>query len=301
MTTGLLFDIKRFAVHDGPGIRTTFFLKGCPLRCLWCHNPEGMSGKPELAYYEHKCLHCGECVTACPHGAHDIVGEEHRFDRSKCAVCGRCVDVCLGAALKLWGRSITVEEAVRIANEDRPFYEESGGGVTLSGGEPLLQADFAAALFAALRREGVRTALDTCAAVPWAAFEKVLPVTDLFLVDFKHADCATHRRLTGLGNQRILENLRRLAACAARIEVRLPLVPGVNDAPADVEAAGRVLAPLGLDRAKVLPYHDLARSKYAAIGAEDTMPRAAAPTAEDIERAVAILRAAGVPAVSGLR
>ena len=144
MKTGLLLDVKRFAVHDGPGVRTTFLLKGCPLRCLWCHNPEGISGKPELACYAHKCIRCGECVAACPRGAHRVEGERHVFDRSRCAACGRCAEACLGGALRLWGRPVAVEEAVKIAREDMLFYEASGGGVTLSGGEPLLQPEFAA-------------------------------------------------------------------------------------------------------------------------------------------------------------
>lgn len=298
MTTGLLFDVKRFAVHDGPGVRTTFFLKGCPLRCRWCHNPEGISAQPELAYYAHRCLHCGECVAACPRGAHRVDGGRHALDRSRCVACGRCEEACLGGALRFWGRPWTVSEAVALALADRVFYEQSGGGVTLSGGEPLLQPDFAAEFLAALRRAGLHTALDTCGAVPWSTLACVLSFTDLFLVDLKHVDSAAHRRLTGRGNERILRNLRHLAAAGARIEVRMPIVPGSNDAPEDLAAAGAFLAPLGVAGAKVLPYHDLARSKYDAIGAEDTMPRVPAPTAADLDRAVAILRAAGVAAVA---
>jgi len=298
MTTGVLFDVKRFAVHDGPGVRTTFLLKGCPLRCRWCHNPEGISPAPELAYYAHRCIHCGECVAACPHGAHRLEGGKHAFERSRCVACGRCEEACLGGALRFWGRPMTVAEAVALALEDRPFYEQSGGGVTVSGGEPLLQPEFALELLAALRRQGLHTALDTCAAVPWAAIAQVLPFTDLLLIDLKQADTAAHRRLTGRGNQLILRNFRRLAEAGATIEVRMPLVPGSNDGPEDLAAAGAFLAPLGVVRVKVLPYHDLARSKYDAIGVEDTMPRVAAPTAADLDRAVAILRAAGAPAVA---
>ena len=300
LPTGLLMDVKRFAVHDGPGVRTTLFLKGCPLRCLWCHNPEGISPRPETAYYAHKCMYCGECARVCPSGAQRMdAGGRHVFEREMCVACGACEGACLGEAMKLFGRTVTVGEAESIALEDRAFYAHSGGGVTVSGGEPLLQADFVRALFARLKGQGVHTAADTCGNVPWTAFESVLPFTDLFLFDVKHIDSDAHRALTGAGNERILDNLRRLSDANARIEIRMPLVPGANDGMDTLERIGALLGGLNVETMRVLPYHALARSKYAALGKPDTMPDVPSPDDGAIARAVTILRAHGVNAVSG--
>lgn len=299
LPTGLLMDVKRFAVHDGPGVRTTLFLKGCPLRCVWCHNPEGISPRPETAYYAHKCMNCGECARVCPSGAQRMDAGGHIFEREMCVACGACEGACLGEAMKLFGRTVTVDEAESIALEDRAFYDHSGGGVTVSGGEPLLQADFVRALFARLKGQGVHTAADTCGNVPWAAFESVLPFTDLFLFDVKHIDSAAHRALTGAGNERILDNLRRLSDAGARIEIRMPLVPGANDGTDTLERIGALLGGLNVETMRVLPYHALARSKYAALGKPDTMPDVPSPDDGAIARAVTALRAHGVNAVSG--
>lgn len=300
LPTGLLMDVKRFAVHDGPGVRTTLFLKGCPLRCLWCHNPEGISPRPETAYYAHKCMNCGECARVCPSGAQRMdAGGRHVFERERCVACGACEGACLGEAMKLFGRTVTVGEAEAIALEDRAFYDHSGGGVTVSGGEPLLQSDFVRALFERLKEQGVHTAADTCGNVPWTAFESVLPFTDLFLFDVKHIDSAAHRALTGAGNERILDNLRRLSDAGARIEIRMPLVPGANDGMDTLERIGALLGGLNVETMRVLPYHALARSKYAALGKPDTMPDVPSPDDGAIARAVTALRAHGVNAVSG--
>ena len=188
MKTAIISDIKRFAVHDGDGIRTTVFFKGCPLRCRWCHNPEGLSFRSELAYYAHKCIGCGACVSACPNGAHVIDVEGHRIDRTKCTVCGKCEAVCFSDALKLYGREGTVKSLLPELLADRDFYETSGGGVTLSGGECLAQADFCTELLKALKEENIHTAVDTCGFVKREAIDKVLPYTDIFLYDMKHIE-----------------------------------------------------------------------------------------------------------------
>jgi len=296
--TARLMDVKRFAVHDGPGIRTTLFLKGCSLKCIWCHNPEGISYKLQLAYYTHKCIGCGECVPVCSNQAHTIGQNGHQLNRERCNGCGNCEAVCLGEALKLFGKEITVEEAVRIALEDRVFYAENGG-VTLSGGEPLLQAEFCAAVASALREHHIGTAIDTCGCVPWSAFERLLPLSDIFLFDIKHIDPDAHRKLTGQDNVLILDNLRKLSDAGARIEIRMPLVPGCNDSDETLDGIGRFLSEIHIEKMRILPYHSMARSKYAALGLEDTMPDVPSPDDAAIARAVAYLQRYDVPAVSG--
>ncbi len=298
-SSGLLLDVKRFAVHDGPGIRTTLFLKGCPLKCLWCHNPESISRVPELAFYAHKCVRCGECVTACPRKAHRMRHGEHEFLPEKCNACGACEARCLGGALRLFGKRIGVGEAVGMLLEDRLFYQESGGGVTLSGGEPLLQGVFCREVLAEMKKEGIHTAVDTCGFVRWEAFERVLPLTDLFLFDVKHADSAGHRKLTGQGNELILENLRRLSGRNARIEIRMPLVPGCNDSPENIRRTGELLGSLSVEKVRLLRYNPLARSKYAALDMPDTLPAVEAVAEDRLQEIIRTLRKCGVNAVSG--
>lgn len=294
----MLMDIKRFAVHDGPGLRTTLFLKGCSLKCVWCHNPEGICRETQMAYYAHKCIGCGECVKVCPTGAHKISEAGHTFDRETCVFCGKCVAACLGEALTLFGREIGIEEAYEIVTEDKLFYRDSGG-VTVSGGEPLFYPDFIKELFTRLKAEGIHTAVDTCGNVPWDRFEKVLAVTDLFLYDIKHIDPDAHKALTGAENHHILENLKKLSDAGAKIEIRMPLVPGANDDEETLRGIGECLQKLNITKMKVLPYHSMARSKYAALGMPDTMPHADSPTDDDLQKAVELLKSYGVPAVSG--
>lgn len=295
----LLMDVKRFAVHDGPGIRTTLFLKGCPLKCIWCHNPEGIQAKPQMAYYPHKCIGCGECVRVCLTGAQTVTAEEgHRFDREKCIACGDCVDICLGEAMLRYGRTIDLDEAIRIALEDVDFYGNTGG-VTVSGGEPLLQADFVAELLKTLKGHGIHTAVDTCGCVPWKKVEKVLPYADMFLYDMKHMDPQRHWELTGRSNEQILSNITRLSELGACIEVHFPMVPGCNDDEKQITRMGTFLAGLNIERVKVLAYHSMARAKYVALGAEDTMPRVDSPTASEVQAVVERLQQLGVKAFAG--
>jgi glycyl-radical enzyme activating protein len=296
--TGILLEVKRFAVHDGPGIRTVLFLKGCPLQCIWCHNPESISAKAQLAYYEHKCIKCGECVPACPHKAHTLTDGKHFFERASCVACGACEELCLGNALKLLGQKITLAEAVKLAVEDQDFYG-SDGGVTLSGGEPLLQADFCYELLSAMKKNGINTAVDTCGCIGWKAIEKIIPLTDLFLFDLKHCDSAMHKKLTGQGNELILENLKRLSECGARIEIRIPLIPGCNDSDINIHEFGKLLKGLQIEKVKVLPYHAMAKNKYSALGMQNTMPDVAAPDDNKLLHAVRILRNYEVNAFSG--
>ncbi len=255
-----IFEIKRFAVHDGDGIRTTVFFKGCPLRCVWCHNPEGLTAQPQEAFYQHKCIGCGECKQE-----------------------GFTPDACLGNARILYGRDVTVDELLPRLLEDREFYENSGGGVTLSGGECLMQADFCAALLKRLKEQGIHTAVDTCGFVAKGAFEKVLPFTDVFLYDLKAYDEDVHIRCTGQSNRIILENLTYLDSLGKTVEIRIPYVPDYNDG--QIESIARFLLPLKhVTKIRVLPYHNYASSKYAAMNIKNTLPDRL-PTEEALQQA----------------
>ena len=285
---GKVFEIKRFAVHDGDGIRTTVFLKGCPLACLWCHNPEGISFKSELAYYSHKCVGCGECVSVCKSGAHTVDERTgHLFDRSKCTGCGRCAEVCLGSALTFYGKDMEIDELMPILLEDRLFYESSGGGVTLSGGECLMQWEFSLELLKRLKSEGISTAVDTCGFVDKSVLDKVMPYTDVFLYDIKAIDEQTHIKCTGKSNVRILENIRYLSDKGAKVEVRIPFVPGYNGQ--EIEKMADLLTEIKtLVGVRVLPYHSYAGSKYSALDIESTLPERI-PSAEELDEAKKIL------------
>ena len=291
---GRIFAIKRFEIHDGDGIRTTLFLKGCPLRCQWCHNPEGLTSKSVLSYYPQRCVGCGMCRTACSTGAHVFEGVQHTLDRSLCIACGKCAESCAHGALTFYGQDVTAQEILPRLLEDRPFYGEKGG-VTLSGGEPLLQDDFCLELLQLLKGAGVTTAVDTCGLVPRTAYEKVLPWADQFLFDVKTADPVLHEELTGSRNDQILENLRFLDQQGARIEVRIPLIPGKNDG--EITAIGNLLLPLKhVEKVKVLGFHNLAAEKYASLNMVHPMGDAPSAEIEQIRQAVEILRAMGLPA-----
>ncbi|MBO5737449.1 MAG: glycyl-radical enzyme activating protein [Clostridia bacterium] len=287
-----IFEIKRFAVHDGDGIRTTVFFKGCSLKCIWCHNPEGISGETELAYFAHKCIGCGECVPVCPTGAHTIEDGLHYFHREKCIACGKCEEMCLGKALTLYGKEYSVEELLPLLLQDKEFYDNSGGGVTLSGGECLLYADFCAALLKALKANGVHTAVDTCGMVSKTALDKVLPYTDAFLYDVKALSETVHKTCTGHTNEQILDNLLYLDKKGSVLEIRIPYVPNLNDG--EMEKIGAFLSGLrGLTKVRVLAYHNFAGAKYNSLGLENRLSQRL-PTAEDMERARQRLKAYGL-------
>jgi len=291
-----IMDIKRFAVHDGDGIRTTVFLKGCPLRCKWCHNPEGLQMQTQMAYYAHKCVSCGSCGDMCK--ANVFSGGIHTYQRQDCVACGKCEAVCPQKAFQLYGREYTAREVLDVVMEDVLFYEASNGGMTLSGGECLMQADACRELLMLAREQGINTAVDTCGCVPWEHFEKVLPYTDTFLYDVKAFDEAVHQRCTGVSNQRILENLRKLDDLGARIEIRIPYVPGYNDD--QMEKIAEFLAELKqITRIKLLPVHTFTDTKYTALGYENPMQDIVVPRAEEMEQAKEVFMAKGLPAVIG--
>ena len=281
-----IFDIKRFAVHDGEGIRTTVFIKGCPLNCIWCHNPEGKDPNPQIAYYQDRCILCGECISVCPVDAHAILENGHTFLREKCIVCGKCEGVCLGGALKLYGKKMSPDEVLPLLLMDKDFYSD-GGGVTLSGGECLCQADFCAELLKILKENGTHTAVDTAGNVPREAFDKVIPYTDLFLYDIKAIDEKIHIEGTGQSNKLIIENLKYLNARSVPVEIRIPFIPGFNDN--QIEKIAGFLRPLkNIKSVKVLPYHNYAKSKYDALGMKNTL-NYILPTSEEIKNAAEIL------------
>ncbi len=270
---GIIFDIQRFSTHDGPGIRTTVFFKGCPLRCFWCHNPESISPAPEVLFTREKCIGCGGCTGACP--ARAI--ENGQIDRTRCTGCGGCAAVCPSRALKLYGREVTARDVLREAERDMPFYARSGGGVTLSGGEALMQGEFAGEVLRLLRERGIRTAVDTAGDVPYSAFERVAGAADLFLFDIKTAEGWRHERGCGRGNARILGNLHRLCQTGANIRLRVPVIPGFNDSAEAMRAIGGVIGGLpGRYPLDLLRFHRMGAQKYAALGiayrAEESAP-----------------------------
>jgi pyruvate formate lyase activating enzyme len=296
IASGIIFDIQRFAIHDGPGIRTTLFLKGCPLACWWCHNPESISPQPQLAWATERCTDCGRCFTVCPEGVHERLPDgTHVLNRERCRLCGRCVAACAGEALAIRGRAITVEEAVAELARDRPFYETSGGGITLSGGEPLAQPEFTAAVLERCRAEGLHTCLDTSGQAAWEDFERALAWTDLVLYDFKIADPVRHRRYTGVTNDLIRENLARVDALGTPIEVRIPVIPGVNDDPENLDATAAFIARLrAVRQVTLLGYHRLGESKYRCIGRVYPLEGTRPPERDRLEEIAGRLRAAGL-------
>ena len=286
-----ILDVKRFEMHDGDGMRTTLFLKGCPLRCKWCHNPESFTATPQLAFYAGKCVNCGSCSLVCERGAHKTAEAKHVFLPDKCVGCGKCVAVCPQNALKLFGMRMDAKEAAAKLLEDRDFYAATGGGVTVSGGEPLMQADFCAELFSILKAENINCALDTSLFANRSEIDKVLPYTDTFLVDIKAVDEKTHERCTGRSNALILSNLRYVDSAGKNIEIRIPYVPGYNESTA-TDAIDILLSLGHLKGVRILPYHDFASAKYAALGMK--FERIALPSKEEILKTERILEERGI-------
>jgi pyruvate formate lyase activating enzyme len=294
--SAVIFDIQKFAVHDGPGIRTLVFFKGCPLQCAWCSNPESQSAKRQLVFFPNRCIGCLHCVEACGHQASRVDEDgELRFDRGRCIECGECVETCYADARVLLGRRMTVEQVMREIRKDLVFYRTSGGGVTLGGGEATVWSQFAAELLRALKAEGIATALETCGHVSYRDIESLLPDLDLVFYDVKLMDPARHRLYTGVGNERILANLKRLAAEDIEVIVRIPVVPGVNDdadnigATADFVASNRIAAKIEL-----LPYHSLAQDKYMRLGWEYSFVGLEPPSAEHMEELAGLVRSRGL-------
>ena len=294
-TKAVIYDIKRYAIHDGPGIRTTVFFKGCPLSCLWCHNPEGMAGKQQILYSQKRCVGCLECLDVCPQGALAMTPGGITTDDTLCLKCGICCEQCPALAREAVARYKTVADVLALIRKDISFYEVSGGGVTFSGGEPLMQMSVLADLLKACWRDHIHTAVDTSGYAPWDVLEEILPFTRLFLYDLKIMDDDVHRRYTGVSNTQILGNLERLTQRGASVIVRMPLIPGINDSETAVYEAGTFIAGLcSTPAVEVIPYHDFQIAKYSRLGLVYGGQGITVPSPESIAGAVAQLEALGL-------
>ena len=295
MTTGTLFDIRRFSIHDGPGIRTTIFLKGCPLDCWWCHNPESQARGAEVALRESRCIACGTCLEACPEGAITAVDGRILTDLALCVRCGSCTRVCPAEAREILGREASAAELVAEIERDRTFFDESGGGVTISGGEPLMQPAFLIDLLRAFKAVELHTALDTSGYAAWKTLEATADLVDLFLYDVKLLDPEKHRETTGVSNELILDNLARLSKLGKRIILRLPVIPGVNAEEGHFRRIGALARTLtGIQRLDLLPYHATGSGKYGLLRRDYRLEQTQAPDEAEMLRYTEILEETGL-------
>ena len=295
MESGIIFDIKKYSIHDGPGIRTTVFLKGCPMSCWWCHNPESHLISREKLYFFSRCIGCKECLAACPENAiHDSeIGL--CTDPEKCLRCGSCTEVCLAEACEMAGRELTVNQVMAEIEKDTAFYDESFGGVTFSGGEPLAQPDFLFALLKACGDRQIHTALDTSGFSSWNVLDRIRHHVDVFLFDLKLMDDEKHRMVTGVSNQPILKNLLALSSAGHRIHIRLPVIPGITDDDDNVSAIGVFATELpSMPQIDLLPYHRFAAAKYERLGRAYRLQNTRPPTEDSMTRLADLLRSFGL-------
>jgi pyruvate formate lyase activating enzyme len=304
MTTGRILHLQRLSTEDGPGIRTTVFFKGCPLHCAWCHNPESISIQPQTQWFAVRCIGCQTCVETCPNGCLSMTPDGLQIDRARCEACGKCVEACPTGARELLGRSVTVEQVLAELLKDRAFYEKSGGGVTLSGGEPTFQVAFAEALLRSLKEQGISTALDTCGLCTRDTLERLLPYTDFVLFDLKVLDPVAHRQLTGASNQQILENLDYLREAlpgrypATALWIRTPLIPGATNADANLTAIGRHLAGCldgTLARWELCAFNNLCRDQYTRLGLQWAYAGTPLMTPAELAHCEIIAKASSLP------
>lgn len=288
MQQPLIFDIKRYAINDGPGIRITIFFKGCPLSCIWCHNPESISAKPQKMYNPDKCIGCGECVKACPNHACTLTADGISTDSKRCDLSGQCAEVCPTLATEISGYYKSVPELLKIIEKERVLFDQSGGGVTFSGGEPLLFPDYLTKILTVCGEQQIHRTIDTCGFVKPETLLAVSKQTDLFLYDLKLMDSDKHKAYTGVSNELILSNLVALAESGANIQIRIPLIKGVNSDPENIAATANFIAKLAGEKKSVnlLPYHDIASHKYLKLGKNYRVDNLQEPDDVDLRQAI---------------
>lgn len=301
MNKAVIFNIQKFCLHDGPGVRTTVFFKGCPLRCAWCHNPESQRETPEILFDTVKCTACGRCAGVCPEGALTIAQGGIKYDPNRCSLCAACIDACLNGAREMAGREITCPELLREIERDRPFFEQSGGGVTFSGGEPMIHADFLREAALACREKGISVAVDTSGYAPFESFQKLRGLVDWYLYDVKLINPGLHEKYVGAGNDRVLSNLRNLCESGENVILRLPLIGGVNDSDGDCDELIRFLKGLRIVWIHLLPYHDMGKSKYRKLSRNeyDFEQKLRAPSEERLDELKARYERAGYTVKTG--
>lgn len=291
---GKIFNIQKYSIHDGPGIRNTVFMMGCPLSCWWCHNPESQSLKEQLMVFPNRCIGCMACIEACTQGAIKEVNGMVVTDRSKCKNCGDCTLVCYPGAREMSGETMTVEEVAHEVLKDRDFFDESDGGVTFSGGEPLMQADFLIALLQEMKKHHIHTTVDTSGFASRKVIEKVSKYTDLFLYDLKHIDSVKHEKYTGVTNNIILDNIKFLHDIGKEIIIRIPIIPGINNSEEDLKAFRDFIKTLpNIKGVNILPYHKIGEEKYKRLGMNYKMTGVEEPSEEDMDFALQILKGTG--------
>lgn len=295
----VITDIQRYSVHDGPGIRTLVFFKGCPLRCQWCHNPETHSPLPELLYKEELCIGCGACLKQCAQGAIKVINGKVVNDKKACILCGKCVETCYAEAREISGKYYTIDEVYDAAMRDLEFYKHTGGGVTLSGGEVLMHAEFASGLLKKLKDSGINTAIETCGYASWENVRKVVQYTDLLLFDIKHSDEDVHKKFTGVSNKLILENLHKISDMGKTIITRVPLIPGVNDSVETLTKIARIAEEVHAKELHILPFHQIGMSKWEAAGKDYKFRDVKEPTTGEVEALVNKVGDIGIPVVIG--
>lgn len=293
MNTAMIFNIQKFSVHDGPGIRTTVFFKGCPLRCMWCHNPESQEQKKQIMYDTEKCILCGTCERVCPKNAIAIENKMLSTNMAVCDFCGLCETYCIREARQVVGKEYSAEEVAKEVLKDKVFYEKSNGGVTVSGGEPLIYADFIEELFIKLKKHNIHTAADTSGAADFSAIERIAKYTDLFLYDIKLMDDEKHKYFIGASNKTILRNLEKLSKIHSNINIRMPIVEGVNATEEHIEKTADFIKDLGINNINLLPYHSIARHKYKKLDIEYENEKMSVPSDDKMRKFKYILECKG--------
>jgi pyruvate formate lyase activating enzyme len=290
MTTGIIFNIQRYSIHDGPGIRTTVFLKGCPLSCWWCQNPESQLSEQEMIFWGDRCIGCGTCSTICLSDAIQIKNGIPITEKEKCILCGKCIEKCPALAREMIGEKLTIEKVIKEIEKDSIFYEESGGGVTFSGGEPLGQSEFLEGLLNGCREKKIHTAVDTSGYISWEILNKIRPKVDLFLYDLKLMDSEKHQKYTGVSNEIILENLKKLSSVHHNIFVRFPVIPGINDDYQNIKETGEFLSSLKIAQVNLLPYHYIGIDKYRRLGRTYKLVTIQSPSEEKLSEISGVLK-----------